>query len=168
MPGKPNGLAISPDQKSLYVVCHDNGTFYGALLAPEIRPRKGRMALLAYDLDPEGMPKFREELVNYAPGDGPDGLAVDVEGNLYVAVRDERRPGIYIYFPSGQERAYVPTESLPTNVGFRPGQRDSHPLRHRRRFPLPHPSHEEGLPSSAARVARMTHRFETRRERRGL
>lgn len=120
--GKPNGLAISPDQKTLYVVCHDDGTFDGALLAPEMQPRRGRMVLLAYDLVPEGMPRFREELVNYAPGDGPDGLAVDVEGNLYVAVRDERRPGIYIYSPSGQERAYVPTESLPTNVGFGRGK----------------------------------------------
>ena len=120
--GKPNGLAISPDQKTLYVVSHDNGTFYGAALAPEMKPRKGHMALLAYDLDPEGMPKFREDLVNYAPGDGPDGLVVDVEGNLYVAVRDERQPGIYIYSPRGTERAYIPTESLPTNVGFGRGE----------------------------------------------
>lgn len=120
--GKPNGLAISPDQKSLYVVCHDDGTLDGTLLAPEMKPRKGRMALLAYDLNSEGVPKYREELVNYAPGDGPDGLVVDSEGNLYVAVRDKRRPGIYVYFPGGQERAYIPTESLPTNVGFGRGK----------------------------------------------
>ena len=116
--GKPNGVAISPDQNTLYLVCHDNGTFYGDLIPPDMSPHKGRMALLAYDLDDEGNTKFREELVNYAPEDGPDGLAVDVDGNLYVAVRDTTRPGIFVYSPTGEERAYIPTESLPTNVGF--------------------------------------------------
>ena len=120
--GKPNGVVISPDQKSLYVVCHDNGTLKNSALPPNMRPHKGRMALLAYDLNDKENPKFREELVNYAPEDGPDGLTVDVEGNLYVAVRDETRPGIYVYSPTGGERAYIPTESLPTNVGFGRGK----------------------------------------------
>ena len=51
------------------------------------------------------------------PRDGPDGLVCDVEGNLYVAVRDMTRPGIYVYSPEGQERAWIPTPTLPTNVG---------------------------------------------------
>jgi gluconolactonase len=42
---------------------------------------------------------------------------VDAEGNLYVAVRDETRPGIYVYSPKGKELAYIPTE-IPTNVAF--------------------------------------------------
>ena len=123
--GKPNGVAISPDQKTLYVVCHDNGTFENVALPPNMKPHKGRMALLAYDLDEKENPKFREELVNYAPEDGPDGLTVDVEGNLYVAARDKTHPGIAIYSPTGEERAYIPTESLPTNVGFGRGKKSS-------------------------------------------
>ena len=115
--GKPNGVAISPDQKTLYVVSNDNG-LVGFDRLPEGAPaHKGRMALLAYDLTPNGSATFRKVLVDYAPQDGPDGLVVDVEGNLYVAIRDVTRPGIVVYSPEGAEQAYIPTE-LPTNVGF--------------------------------------------------
>jgi len=82
---------------------------------------KGRMALLASDLNDDGSAKFRQMLVDYAPQDGPDGLVADTEGNVYVAVRDQTRPGIVVYSPEGKERAYIPTE-LPTNVGFGRGE----------------------------------------------
>ena len=32
-------------------------------------------------------------------------------------MRDETKPGIYVYSPEGKELAYIKTE-LPTNVGF--------------------------------------------------
>jgi gluconolactonase len=120
--GKPNGVAVSPDQKSLYVVSNDNGTTgIGRLKSAEnkvLEPtRKGAMTLMAYDLAPDGTAKFRKVLVDYAPQDGPDGLVVDKAGNLYVAVRDETRPGICVYSPEGKELAYIKTE-IPTNVGF--------------------------------------------------
>jgi gluconolactonase len=115
--GKPNGVCVSPDQKTLYVVSNDNG-HWGIERMPKDAPaRKGLMALLAYDLAPDGSAKFRKILVNYAPEDGPDGLCSDKDGNLYVAVRDEKRPGIYVYSPEGKELAYIKTE-IPTNVGF--------------------------------------------------
>lgn len=115
--GKCNGVVISPDQKTLYVVSNDNGT-WGLERLPKTAPvRKGLMALLAYDLAPDGTAKFRKILVDYAPQDGPDGLVCDKEGNVYVAVRDETRPGIYVYSPEGKELAYIKTE-VPTNVGF--------------------------------------------------
>lgn len=116
--GKPNGVCISPDQKTLYVVSNDNGLFGIGRVPKETPLYKGRMALLAYDLAADGTAKFRKVLVDYAPQDGPDGLVVDVEGNLYVAVRDETRPGIYVYSPEGKELAYIRTAELPTNVGF--------------------------------------------------
>ncbi|MBY0512791.1 MAG: SMP-30/gluconolactonase/LRE family protein, partial [Gemmataceae bacterium] len=120
--GKPNGVAVSPDQKTLYVVCNDNGTTgIGRLKSTGnmvLEPtRKGLMALLAYDLAPDGTAKFRKQLVDYAPFDGPDGLVCDAAGNLWVAVRAENRPGIAVYSPDGKELAFVRTE-LPTNVGF--------------------------------------------------
>ena len=115
--GKPNGVAVSPDQKTLYVVSNDNG-HTGIGRVPEKEPvKKGAMTLMAYDLAPDGTAKFRKTLVDYAPQDGPDGLVEDKSGNLYVAVRDEKRPGIYVYSPEGKELAYIKTE-LPTNVGF--------------------------------------------------
>ncbi len=115
--GKCNGVVISPDQKTLYVVSNDNGSFGIGRIPKDTPLKKGLMALLAYDLASDGTAKFRKILVDYAPQDGPDGLVCDVEGNLYVAVRDETRPGIYVYNPDGKELAYIKTE-IPTNVGF--------------------------------------------------
>ncbi len=120
--GKPNGVCVSPDQKTLYVVSNDNGNTDIFRFSEVIPFRKGRMALLAYDLSPEGRAKFRETLVNYSPQDGPDGLVTDVEGHLYVAVRDQTRPGIYVYSPQGKELDYLRTPDLPTNVGFGRGK----------------------------------------------
>lgn len=116
--GKPNGVCISPDQRTLYVVSNDNGTTALDRVPAETPLHKGRMALLAYDLLPDGTAQFRQVLIDYYPQDGPDGLVVDVEGNIYVAVRDTTRPGIYVYSPKGQELAYIPTPELPTNVAF--------------------------------------------------
>ena len=124
--GKPNGVAISPDQKTLYVISNDNGSTAierlkrgNATQSDKVETplRKGYMALMAYDLAADGSAKFRKTLVDYAPYDGPDGLIMDQDGNLYVAVRAENRPGIYVYSPEGQELAYIKTE-VPTNVGF--------------------------------------------------
>ena len=119
--GKPNGVCVSPDQQSLYVVSNDNGNT-GIFQLLDMPAHKGRMALLAYDLHPDGTATFREVMVDYHPEDGPDGLVVDAEGNLYVAVRDVTRPGIVVYAPSGKELAYIPTPEVPTNVAFGRGE----------------------------------------------
>ena len=116
--GKPNGLAVSSDQKTLYVVSNDNGVTGLDRLPQGIPTQKGPMCLWAYDLAPDGTVSNKRQLVNYFPHDGPDGLVVDAEGNLYVAVRNVKRPGIYVYSPEGKERAYIPTPGLPTNVAF--------------------------------------------------
>ena len=120
--GKPNGVAVSPDQKSLYVVSNDNGSNALFRYPKEPLVRKGRMALLAYDLHEDGSATYREELVNYYPQDGPDGLVCDTEGNLWVAVRDTSRYGIAVYSPTGEERAFIPTPAVPTNVAFGHGK----------------------------------------------
>jgi gluconolactonase len=118
---KPNGVCISPDQKTLYVISNDNGSM-GIGRIPEKTPlHKGQMALLAYDLAEDGTAKFRKVMVDYLPQDGPDGMVCDKDGNLYVAVRDETRPGIIIYSPEGKELGYIQTE-IPTNVGFGRGK----------------------------------------------
>jgi gluconolactonase len=114
--GKPNGLAISPDQKTLYVGSNDNGSFDMIREAEDLRA--GNIAILAYDLAPDGSAKFRKVLVDgFEKGGGPDGFVVDVDGNIYAAIRDPGRPGIYVYSPDGQELDYIRTE-IPTNVGF--------------------------------------------------
>src|SRR5207249_176281 len=96
--GKPNGVAVSPDQATLYVASIDNGSF-DENLSPETPTLPGRMALLAYDL-------------------APDGIGVDRDGNIYCAIPGRDRPGIHVYSPAGTELAYIPTPETPTNVRF--------------------------------------------------
>ncbi|BCX19336.1 MAG: hypothetical protein KatS3mg117_3018 [Geminicoccaceae bacterium] len=111
---KPNGVAISPDERTLYVVSNDNGQL--DLIRNGASPStKGVMALLAYDLDEQGRASNRRAFVDDAPEDGPDGLVVDSEGNLRVAVRNQKQPGIYAYTPRGEEKAYIPTTG-PTSI----------------------------------------------------
>jgi gluconolactonase len=107
---KPNGIAVCPDETHLYLGSYDYEAKTG-----------GEMALLRYDLAPEGSAANRQVLVDYTPGHGPDGLVCDAEGNLWVAVRDHSRPGIHAYSVAdglARERAYIPTPELPTNVHF--------------------------------------------------
>jgi gluconolactonase len=115
---KPNGVAISPDQKTLYVVTNDDGLLGFDRLPKGTAALKGRMELAAYDLHADGSATFRRRLVNYAPEDGPDGLVCDAAGNLFTAVRNEKRFGISVYSPGGEELAHLPTPERPTNVGF--------------------------------------------------
>ena len=115
--GKPNGIQVSPDQKTLYVLSHDNGAH--DFLEKGETAEKGLMACLAYALSPDGNVSNRKILVNWAPNDGGDGMTVDVEGNLYIAVRSEAAPGVYVYSPEGKQLANVSTgKELPTNVAF--------------------------------------------------
>jgi gluconolactonase len=122
--GKTNGVLVSPDQSTLYVVSNDDGLFdFQRLKEGDERALKGQHVLAAYDLAPDGTASNRRVLVDYAPESGPDGLIADVDGNLYVAVRAESRPGIAVYNPEGKELAFIPTgDELPTNVGFGRGE----------------------------------------------
>jgi gluconolactonase len=106
--GMPNGVAVSPDQKSLFVGCFDEGD--------SLRAR--RMAILQYDLDEKGEAKFKKVFVDYTPNDGPDGLIFGDDGNLYAAVRDESHPGIYVYDQEGKQINYIATPEIPSNLTF--------------------------------------------------
>ena len=121
--GKTNGVLVSPDQKTLYVVSNDNGYFDFQRLTEGETTSQGRHVLQAYDLAEDGSASNRRELVDYAPYSGPDGMVADVDGNLYVALRAENRPGIGVFSPDGEELAFISTgEELPTNVGFGRGE----------------------------------------------
>jgi gluconolactonase len=115
---KPNGVAICPDQRHIYVGSYD----YQARSDPE-------MAILQYDLGPDGRAANRRVLIDYSPEHGPDGLVCDREGNLWVAVRDEHRPGVYAYSDQdgiAEEQAYIPTPQRPTNLQFGRGDHSSY------------------------------------------
>jgi gluconolactonase len=124
---KPNGIALSPDMKTLYVVDHNNGTDRIDPNAPP--PTKGAMKLYAFALGDDGLVRGeRRTLIDFGKEDGIDGMAVDVKGNLYMAVRSLKRPGVWVSDADGKEIAYIPTGpanqdgkkpvGIPANVCF--------------------------------------------------
>jgi gluconolactonase len=124
---KPNGVALSPDQRTLYVNDHNNGTDRIDPKSPP--PKKGAMKVYAFPLGADGLVNGpRRTLVDFGAEDGGDGLCVDARGNLYIAARSRRRPGILVTDPTGKEVAFLPTGpsqpdartpvGLPSNVCF--------------------------------------------------
>jgi gluconolactonase len=116
----PNGLALSPDQRTLYVGCFDEGEEQHEPAHPKL------MAIDAYALSESGSVLSRRLLVDFGSHDGPDGMTVDAHGNLFVAVRDENRPGICVYTPGGTEIGFISLPEIPSNVAF-----DRPPNQHR-------------------------------------
>jgi gluconolactonase len=135
---KPNGIVLSPDQKTLYVGDHNNG---GNRLKPsDPEPKRGAMKIYAFPLDAAGLVSGpRRTLVDFGTENGCDGLTVDSHGNIYATCRSLSRPGILVVDPAGNELAFVETgprnqaglfddwKGIPSNVEFGIGA-DAHSL----------------------------------------
>jgi sugar lactone lactonase YvrE len=102
---RPNGVQLSPDEKTLYV----------ANTAGEY--------IVAYDLAADGSASNRRnfaKLAGYQKNDqgafssGADGLAVDTEGRLYVA----SNAGIEVFDAKGQTLGVIPVPHKPQNLAF--------------------------------------------------
>jgi gluconolactonase len=106
--GTPNGIAIAPGQRTLYVGTNKLDIF-------------GNHAILAYDLESDGSVRFRAVLVRLPATQQPDGIAIDIEGNLYVAMF-AGRTGVAVYDSGGKEIAFVDMPNPTTNVKFGRGQ----------------------------------------------
>ncbi len=105
---KPNGIALSPDQKTLYVADHNNGTDRIDPTAPA--PKPGAMKVVSFPLDADGLVKGPSKvLVDFGAEAGCDGMTVDAKGHVYLAVRSLKRPGILALDPEGKEVAFIPT-----------------------------------------------------------
>ena len=112
----PNGIVISPDNKTLYLIeAHPDADHHR-----DIR---------AYDLAEDGSLSNERILINFYPGRSGDGMCIDAEGNLYVAAglhatREtsetlDTRPGIHVISPAGKLVAYreTPVDTI-TNCTF--------------------------------------------------
>jgi gluconolactonase len=124
---KPNGIVLSPDDKTLYVADHNNGTDRIDPNAPP--PTKGAMKLYAFPLGDDGLVSGpRKTVIDFGAEDGIDGMTVDVKGNLYMAVRSLKKPGVWVTDPQGKDLAYIATgpsqpgtkkpHGIPANVCF--------------------------------------------------
>ena len=116
---KPNGIAISPDQKTLYVADHNNGTDRIDPTAPP--PKKGAMKVYAFPLGPDGLVDGpRRTLVDFGDEEGSDGMTVDTEGRIYLASRTPSRPGVLVIDPTGKEVAFIKTGRAPDRAPASP------------------------------------------------
>jgi sugar lactone lactonase YvrE len=101
----PNGILISADNRTLYLVDHnpDPG---------------GARTLVAYDIDSEGKCTYRSLLHDYGSGHGGDGMVLDIEGNIYLTAGDGDAAGIYIFTPEGQQLDFIQTPEIAGNCTF--------------------------------------------------
>jgi gluconolactonase len=127
---KPNGINLSPDETTLYVIDHDNGADRVDPKGPQ--PTKGRMAVDAFPLGDDGLVKGpKRTILDFGKEDGADGMTVDSKGNLYFALRSNSRPGVLVTDANGKERGFVatgepkqkvdadhPAKGFPSNVEF--------------------------------------------------
>lgn len=95
--GRPNGIALSPNGRILYVANSDEQN------------------VRAYDVGRQG--EIANERVLIANIDGvPDGMTVDEKGNLYVTAKS-----VFIYSPDGKQLGEITMPERPTNVTFGDG-----------------------------------------------
>jgi gluconolactonase len=117
---QPNGIIISPDQKTIYVA---NANFPGnsntAFVPDDYQgPRPtGSGSLFAYDLLPDGNLHLRSKLIDFGPNTGPDGMTIDKQGNLYLALGDK----VGIFSPDGKKLSEIKAPQV-TNLCFGTGK----------------------------------------------
>jgi gluconolactonase len=113
---RPNGIQISPDDKTLYLI-EANGAEGGARL------------IRAYDLHADGSVGNMRVLYNFYPGRSADGMSIDAQGNLYASAGMNQlrgtsetldtKTGVYVISPQGKLLKFIPIpEDYITNNAF--------------------------------------------------
>jgi gluconolactonase len=100
----PNGLAFSPDEKTLYIV----------------ESRSDPRRILAYDVVGEGdRLASKRILIDAGPGGTPDGFRCDVDGNLWCGWgMSEALDGVRVFNPAGEPIGHIALPERCANVCF--------------------------------------------------
>jgi gluconolactonase len=110
---RPNGIAISPDQKALYVSDNREGS---------------KRVLLGFDLASDGSVKNGRTLYDFGPGRGIDGMTVDASSRIWATAGSGDKAGVYVFDVSDGKGAkllhIVKTPEDPTNCSFGGPNRD--------------------------------------------
>jgi gluconolactonase len=101
---RPNGIQLSPDERTLYV--NDSRGEY----------------LIAYDIQPDGTVRNKRNFAKYVGvqrngaeiTSGADGLAVDNDGRVYTT----SNAGLDVFSPQGQHLGTIPVSKRPQNLAF--------------------------------------------------
>lgn len=122
--GKPNGVALSPDEKTLYVA--SVGKSETAPLPEPVPTRSALEAITAYDLHEDGSLTFRKTLVDFmAPRgkpetNGPDGIDTDTSGNVWATQGNWK--AVIAFDPEGNELGRIPLPEGAANLEFGRGE----------------------------------------------
>ncbi len=92
--GRPNGIALSPNSKLLYISNSDERN------------------VRAYDVDKSGAISNERVLISAIDGI-PDGIKVDEKGNIYVMAKN-----LLIYSAEGKQIGSLPMGETPSNCAF--------------------------------------------------
>lgn len=105
---RPNGIALSPDQKTLYVA-NSHGT---------------NAIWMAYELNDDGTVKGKRVLKDVTKQVGtrkgmPDGLKIDDEGYIFATAPG----GVWVLDPEGKHLGTIVTKEFASNVAFSPDKK---------------------------------------------
>ena len=113
---RPNGIQISPDDRTLYLVEANNA-------------QGGARLIRAYDLAAGGTVSNMRVHYSFSPGRSADGMSIDSAGNLWAsaglnALRGtaetlDTKTGVYVISPQGRLLRFIPIpEDTITNNAF--------------------------------------------------
>jgi gluconolactonase len=115
--GRPNGLAVTADGRTLYVIDSNY-----------IRPDAQRK-IWAFDIADDGSVSGQRQVYDFGRGRGGDGMRLDSQGNLWVAAgiaaprtaneTGDVPTGVYVITPDGKLLGRIPIpEDVVTNLAF--------------------------------------------------
>ena len=121
---RPNGIAVSPDDRQLFVAVNTNDD------------QGDSRTLWRFDFDPNRnvVPSSGKQLFDWGDERGPDGMAIDRAGRLYVTAglnyaappfetAKKFKAGVYVISPNGELVGVIPVPiDMITNCAF--GGRD--------------------------------------------
>jgi gluconolactonase len=112
---RPNGILVTPDNRTLYIA--DNASPGGVV------------TLVAFDLDGKGNASNGRVLYDFGGGRGIDGMALDRDGRVWATAGTKEKAGIYVFAPDKKRKTAklvttIPMPEDPTNCTFGGKDRD--------------------------------------------